>query len=109
MLLHLFISSLCDACEGHATSWSTYEWSWGADAAGTHRVNARALTEALDAMRELSSLHVALPLLASTGLVNTFKQLACHQVGSVETTVHALVQHSMPLLKVLHHDNISAL
>ena len=83
----LFVSSFCDACEVHATYWYTYEWSWGADAAGRQKVNARALTEALDAMRELSSLHATLPLLASTGLVNTFKQLTSHQVGSVKTTL----------------------
>lgn len=50
------------------------------DGVGARRVNARALTEALDAMREPSSLHATLPLFASTGLVDTFKQLANHHV-----------------------------
>ena len=45
-------------------------------------MNARALTEALDAMRDLGSLHATLPLFASTGLVDTFKQLAVHHVRS---------------------------
>lgn len=55
-------------------------WVGPADGTFEQRPNARALTEALDAMRELSSLHASLQLLSSTGLVDTFKQLASHQV-----------------------------
>ncbi len=40
-----------------------------------------ALTEALDALRELGSLHVTLPLLAGTGLMSTFRDLSAHEVG----------------------------
>ena len=57
-----------------------------ADGEVTQKVNTLALTEALDAMRELGSLHATLPLFASTGLVNTFKHLASHQVSSLEAT-----------------------
>ena len=59
-------------------------------------MNARALTEALDAMRDLGSLHATLPLFASTGLVDTFKQLALHHVRSMAT--HALGTCTAPCI-----------
>lgn len=44
------------------------------------RADAAALTEALDAIRELTSLHVTLPLLASTEILPTLKRLTTHPV-----------------------------
>ncbi len=41
-----------------------------------------ALTEALDAIRELASLHVTLPLLASTEILPTLQKLTSHPVSS---------------------------
>ena len=57
-------------------------------------MNALALTEALDAMRDLGSLHATLPLFASTGLVDTFKHLALHHVRSGPP--HALGTCTLP-------------
>ena len=66
-------------------------------------MNARALTEALDVMRELGSLHATLPLFASTGLVDTFKQLALHHVRL--RPPHALgsctASHTLMLISLL--------
>ena len=72
-------------------------------------VNARALTEALDAMRDLGSLHVTLPLFASTGLVDTFKQLALHHVRSgpsyapLTCTASRMLMLMSPLLRSSGH------
>ena len=46
------------------------------------RADPVALTEALDAVRELASLHITLPLLASTEILPTLQKLTSHQVIS---------------------------
>lgn len=55
------------------------------------RANPVMLTEAMDAIRELGSLHVSLPLLASTEILQTMQQLTLHTVPSLSLTYNDLI------------------
>jgi len=67
-----------------ATGAAVGENGGGSLALGSNRsANAVMLTEAMDAIRELGSLHISLPLLASTEILQTMQQLTSHTVLSL--------------------------
>ena len=114
--LSLPLSSLQICMESALQLWSEAptEAIWHGEAsklacagrAGELEVNARALTEALDIMRDLGSLHATLPLFASTGLVDTFKQLAFHHVRSgPHMPLAPALPHAQLMLKSFWHSS----
>ncbi|KAK9914836.1 hypothetical protein WJX75_001156 [Coccomyxa subellipsoidea] len=57
------------------------------------RADPAALTEALDAIRELTSLHVTLPLLASTEILPTLKRLTTHPEPAIGSMARTALQN----------------
>ena len=72
------------------------------------RADPIALTEALDALRELGSLHLTLPLLAKTDLLPTMQRLSAHPV--MDHPLHVLLSRANGLkLCILMSPNEEAL